>query len=77
VKAFAKADRQLEDAIIGYQDDHVTCGVQNGRANLAVIQVLLHRVPRFVGKRSIEIPRNVVPNVLAIYNHGSHLLFEF
>ena len=66
MKQFAEANRKFEDAIVGSQDDHVTRGVQNGRADLAVIQVLLHRVPRFVGERTIQIFRNVVPNVLAI-----------
>ena len=75
MKQFAEANRKFEDAIVGSQDDHVALGVQNGRADLAVTQVLLHRVPRFVGERTIQIFRNVVPNVLAIYDHGSHPLF--
>jgi hypothetical protein len=36
----------------------------------------LHRLPCSLGKCSIEILRNVVPNVLAIYDHGSRLLFD-
>ena len=76
VKPFAETYRKFEDAIIGSQNDHVARGVENGRADLAVIQVLLHRVPRFLGERSIQIFRYVVPNVFAIYDHGSHLLFD-
>ena len=76
VKPFAETYRKFEDAIIGNQNDHVARGIENGRADLAVIQVLLHRVPRFVGKRSIQIFRNVVPNVFAIYEQKSHLVFD-
>ncbi len=76
VKSFPETNRKFEDSIIGSQDDDIARGVQNGGADIAVIQMLLHGIPRFVTQRSVQIFRNVVPNVLAIYNHESHLLFE-
>jgi hypothetical protein len=42
VKAFAEAKRQLEDPFIGREDQDVTCRVENRRADLAVLKVLLH-----------------------------------
>jgi hypothetical protein len=55
VKSFAETNRKLEDAIIGRQDDDITRRVQNGGADLAVIQMLLHGIPRFVRQCSIQI----------------------
>ncbi len=54
MKPFAETNGKFEDAIIGAQDDHIACGVQDGGADLAVIEVLLDRDPRFVGKRSVQ-----------------------
>jgi hypothetical protein len=48
VKSFAEANRKFEDSIIGSQDDDIARGVQNGGADLAVIQMLLHGIPSFV-----------------------------
>jgi hypothetical protein len=76
VKPFTETNREFEDAIVGSQDDHVARRVQNGRADLAEIEMLLHSLTRLVGKRSIQVFRNVVPNVFAIYDHGSQLLFD-
>jgi hypothetical protein len=55
VQPFAKANREFEGSIIGGQDDDIARRIQNGGADLAVIQVLLYRIPCFVRQRSIQI----------------------
>jgi hypothetical protein len=46
MQAFAEANRQLKHAFIRSKDDDVASGVQNGRADLAVLEMLLniHRI---------------------------------
>ncbi len=75
VKALAESHRQFKDPIVGSQDDDVARRVQYRRANLTVVKVLLHRDTYLLGKRSVDKIRDVVPNMLAVYNHGSNLLF--
>jgi hypothetical protein len=55
VQPFAEANRKFEGSIIGSQDDDIARRIQNGGADLAVIQVLLYRIARFVRQRSIQI----------------------
>lgn len=64
VKSFTETSSKFEDAIVGSQDDHVMRRVQNGGADLAVIELLFYSVTRLVGKRSIQIFRNVVATCL-------------
>jgi hypothetical protein len=47
VKSFAETNRKFEDSIIGRRDDDIARGVQNGGADLAVIQMRLHGNPAF------------------------------
>ena len=75
MQAFAEANRQLKHAFIRGEDDDVASGVQNGRADLAVLKVLLNIQPNFLRQRGIQIVGDVTPNVFAFYNYGSHLLF--
>lgn len=75
VEPLAETDRQFEDVIVCSKDDNVPRRVKDRRAYFAVIEVLLDQVPRFFGKGSVQVSRNVVPNVFAFYDQGSHLRF--
>jgi hypothetical protein len=55
MQSFAETNRKFEDSIIGSQDDDIARGIQNGGADLAVIQMLLHGIPRCVRQRSVKI----------------------
>ena len=55
MKSFAETNRKFEYPIIGSQDDDIARGVQNGGANLAMIQMLLHGISRFVRQSSVQI----------------------
>ena len=75
MQAFAEANRQLKHAFIRSEDYDVASGVQNGRADLAMLKVLLNILPNLLRQCSIQIVGDVTPNVFAFYNHGIHLLF--
>jgi hypothetical protein len=75
MQAFAEANRQLKHAFIRSKDDDVASGVQNGRADLAVLEMLLNIQPNILRQCGIQIVGDVTPNVFAFYNHGSHLVF--
>ena len=75
MQALAEANRQLKHAFIRGEDDDVARGVQNGRADLAVLEMLLNIQSNVLRQCSIQIAGDVTPNVFAFYNDGSHLLF--
>lgn len=77
MQPFAETERQFKGALIRGQDQDVARRIENGRADFAVFQVLLHLFLYLFGKRVIQIAGDVVPDVLAIYNHGNHLRFGF
>ena len=66
VQSLAETNRQLKNTIIGSQDDDVSRGIQNRRANFAVFEVLLNHCARFFRQCLIEIFGDVVPDVFAI-----------
>jgi hypothetical protein len=66
MEALAETNRQLKHTIIGSQDDDVSRGIQNRRANFAVFEVLLNHCARFFRQCLIEIFGDVVPDVFAI-----------
>jgi hypothetical protein len=45
-------------------------------ADFAMFKVFLDNRSRLFGKSSVQVIRDVGPNVFAIYDHGSHLFFE-
>jgi hypothetical protein len=55
VKPFAETSRELEHPIIGNQNDYVASGVENCRADLAMIKVLLDNASRLFGKSGVQI----------------------
>src|SRR6185437_6602 len=75
MQAATVAKRQLKYTIVGREDQNVPGRVQNGGTNTAMLQMFLHLLQYIRIERSIQIARDVVPNVLAIYNHGNHLPF--
>lgn len=75
MKPLAETNWQFEDTVIGSQDDYISSGVQDRRADLAVVEMLLHNLPCLFRQRPVKIFRNVVPDVFAIYYQGHHLLF--
>ena len=42
MEALAVAKRELKDAVVGGEDEDVACGVKNGGADFAVLEVVLH-----------------------------------
>jgi len=64
VQAFAIAHRQLEDALIGSQDEDVPRGIQDGGADLAVLEMLLHEFARFGREGVVEKFGDAIPDVL-------------
>ena len=77
MEAFAEASRQFKYAFIRSEDDDVTSGVENGRADLAMLKVLLNIQPDVLRQCGIQIVRDVIPDVLAFYDNVSHLRFGF
>src|SRR5215472_13829293 len=77
MQTLTEANGQFKNAVIGGQDDDIASRVQYRRADLAVIEVVLHGPPGLFGYSPIQIFGDVVPNMFAIYNHGSHLRFDF
>jgi hypothetical protein len=55
MQAFAEANRQLKHAFIRSKDDDVASGVQNGRADLAVLEMLLNIQPNILRQCGIQI----------------------
>jgi hypothetical protein len=75
MQAVTVTERQFKHTIVGCEDQNVPGRVENGRTNTAMLQMLLDLLQHSRIKSPIEIARDVVPNVLAIYNHGNHLPF--
>jgi hypothetical protein len=61
----AEAHRQLKHAIICSQHQNVARGIEDGRADLAVLQMLLDLLFRLRRQRIIQIIGDVVPNMFA------------
>src|SRR5215469_14404210 len=69
MEAFAIAERELEDAIIGSEDKDVTSGVQYGRTDLTVGEVVFDVGAHRGVEGVIEIAGDLVPDVTAVQNH--------
>jgi hypothetical protein len=75
VQTFAIAHRQLEDALIGGEDKDVPRGVENGGANLAMLEMLLHELARFGREGVIEKFGDAIPDLFAVDHQGNLLRF--
>ena len=73
MKPLTETQWQLEDSFVRGEDQNISSGIQNCRANLTVFQMFLD----FVSFRSfqviVEVTRDVLPDVFAIYDQGNHL----
>jgi hypothetical protein len=45
MKSIAEADWKLEHPFVCRKDQDISCGIENGRAYLAMLKVLLHQSP--------------------------------
>jgi len=66
MKAIAEAEGQLEDAVVGGEDEDISRGVEDGRADLAVFEVVLHLFEGLGREGAIEVAGDVVPDVFAL-----------
>ena len=71
MQAFAIAHWQLEDALIGGENEDVPSGVEDGGANLAVLEMLLHELAHFGRQGVIEEFGDAIPDVFAVDHHGN------
>src|SRR5260370_39447833 len=73
MKTRAEDQLQFKHSFVSCEDQDISSGIQDRRANLTVFQMFLD----FVSFRSfqviVEVTRNVLPYVFAIYNQGNHL----
>jgi hypothetical protein len=76
VETFAVAEWKLEDAVVGSEDEDVASGVEDGGADLTVLEVTLHIGACGFVESVIEIAGDLVPNVAAIQNHENLLRFS-
>ena len=73
MQALAVTQREFESALARGQDQDVSSGVHDRRAEFAVVKMYLY-VRQYLGiERSIQLAGDVFPNELAFYNHGNHL----
>jgi hypothetical protein len=73
VEAFAVAYREFEGAIVGSEDEDVAGGIEDGGADLAVLEVQLDFAEEQRIELVIEILGDVFPNIFASDTHGEIL----
>jgi hypothetical protein len=66
MQPLAVANRQFEDAVVRYEDKDIAGGIEDSRADFAMLEVFLHTVPRLRVERVIQIAGDVVPDMLAL-----------
>jgi hypothetical protein len=66
VKTLAVAEWKLEDAVIGSEDEDIARGVEDGGADLAMLEVALHVGAYGFVERVVEIAGDLVPDVAAV-----------
>src|ERR1700679_766131 len=77
MEALAVTEGELVDAVVGGEDEDVARGVQDGRADLADLEMLLDGGQHFGVEGVVEIAGDLLPDVFALYDHGNHLRFGF
>src|SRR5258708_13241691 len=70
MQSLAVAYRQLKRAVIGWEDQNVAGGIQNRRADLAMLQVPLNLHAQFWRDAVVNVVGDVCPNVFAVQFHG-------
>ena len=76
MKPLTEAQWQLEDSFVSREDQNISSGIKNRRANLTVFQVFLDFVSFRSFQAIVKVAGDVLPDVFAIYNQGNHLRFE-
>src|SRR5271169_6271879 len=69
MKASAVTDRQLEGAIVSYQNENIAGRIQNCSTVAAVCQMLFDSLAKFWRNGVIDVIRNLRPYMLAVQNH--------
>jgi hypothetical protein len=75
MKPLTETQWQLEDSFVSSEDQTISSGIQNCRANLTVFQMLLDIVSFRSSQVIVEVTRDVLPDVFAIYNQENHPRF--
>src|SRR5262249_2713180 len=70
VQALTVADRQLEGPVVGRQDQDVPRGIEDGRADLAVLAVPLDLRTKLGRHGVVDVVRDLRPHMLAVQLHG-------
>ena len=65
MKALAEVERQLEDTIVGHENDDVACGVEDGGADFAVREMAFDIRTNLRVKSVVYVFGDAVPNVAA------------
>jgi len=73
MKPLTETQWQFEDSFVSREDQNISSGIQNRRANLTVFQMFLNFVSFRMLKVIVEITGDVIPDMFAIYNQGNHL----
>jgi hypothetical protein len=73
MKPLTETQWQLEDSFVSSEDQNISGGIQNRRANLTVFQMFLDFVSFRIFQVIVEVTRDVIPDVFAIYNQENHL----
>ena len=76
MEALAVAKWQLEDAVVCGEDENVARGVEDGGADLAVLEMMLHVGACGFVEGVIQITGDLVPDVAAVQNHENLLRFS-
>jgi len=69
------AEGELIDTFVCGEDEDISRRVEDRRANLAKLEVFLHLLQDFRRQVIIKIAGDVIPDMLAIYNHENHPRF--
>jgi len=73
MKALAEAGWELEDAIVGDEDNDVPSGIKNGGTNLTGFKMAVDIGAQFRVHLGIDVGGDVLPYVFAIDSHFPHL----
>ena len=70
MEALAEADWEFEGAVVGGENDDVAGGIENGRADFAVLEVAFNVGAEFDRDTVVNVVGDVSPDVFAVQFHG-------
>jgi hypothetical protein len=66
MKPLAEPKWKLEDPLIRGKDQNIPRGIQDGRTNLAVLQVFLYLLEHVRREAMVQVAGDVLPNMFAL-----------